>query len=155
MLDGLALLLKLKTIRPSLMRFEKTVGLLMKSVNDYPLKLLGIAQNTIAQFIIYLNDDSITQNFTPTFSKFYDLRYGENPHQKAAAYKAVISKDQSILNATIHQGKQLSYNNLMDADAALACLREFTEPTCVVVKTWKSLWRCFEQFYNECLRKSF
>jgi len=82
----------------------------------------------------YLNDDDFPQVFSPTFDKSYDLRYGENPHQTAAAYKNPIQDIQNILAAIIHQGKQLSYNNLLDADAALSCLREFAEPTCVIVK---------------------
>ena len=82
----------------------------------------------------YLNDDLLPQIFSLSFNKSYDLRYGENPHQKAAAYKNPIRNGQNILDATIHQGKQLSYNNLMDSDAALSCLREFSEPTCIVVK---------------------
>ena len=82
----------------------------------------------------YLNDDDFPQIFSPTFDKSYDLRYGENPHQEAAAYKNPIQDNQNILESTMHQGKKLSYNNLMDADAALSCLREFAEPTCVIVK---------------------
>ncbi len=82
----------------------------------------------------YLKDESLSDAFSLSFSKSYNLRYGENPHQKAAAYKNPISNNQNVLNAKIHQGKKLSYNNLMDADAALSCLREFNEPACVVVK---------------------
>ncbi|MFC1784236.1 bifunctional phosphoribosylaminoimidazolecarboxamide formyltransferase/IMP cyclohydrolase [Candidatus Neomarinimicrobiota bacterium] len=82
----------------------------------------------------YLNDDDFPQIFSPTFDKSYDLRYGENPHQEAAAYKNPIQDNQNILESTMHQGKKLSYNNLLDADAALSCLREFAEPTCVIVK---------------------
>jgi phosphoribosylaminoimidazolecarboxamide formyltransferase/IMP cyclohydrolase len=62
------------------------------------------------------------------------MRYGENPHQSAAAYKIPGYSNNNILNAIIHQGKELSYNNIMDADGALACIREFDEPACVVVK---------------------
>ena len=62
------------------------------------------------------------------------MRYGENPHQSAASYKVPGNNEPNILNAEIHQGKQLSYNNIMDADGALACLREFDKPACVVVK---------------------
>jgi phosphoribosylaminoimidazolecarboxamide formyltransferase/IMP cyclohydrolase len=62
------------------------------------------------------------------------MRYGENPHQSAASYKVPSNEEPNILNATIHQGKQLSYNNIMDADGALACVREFDDPACVVVK---------------------
>jgi phosphoribosylaminoimidazolecarboxamide formyltransferase/IMP cyclohydrolase len=62
------------------------------------------------------------------------MRYGENPHQSAAVYQVPNSRSKNILNAKIHQGKQLSYNNIMDADAALSCLKEFDQTTCVVVK---------------------
>jgi len=82
----------------------------------------------------YLKKEPLSGAFSLSFNKSYDLRYGENPHQKAAAYKNPTGGGQNILDATIHQGKKLSYNNLMDAGASLSCLREFTEPTCVVVK---------------------
>ena len=63
------------------------------------------------------------------------LRYGENPHQSAAAYKTGDSRN-GILDARQLQGKELSYNNINDADAALEALREFGDgrPTCVIVK---------------------
>jgi phosphoribosylaminoimidazolecarboxamide formyltransferase/IMP cyclohydrolase len=61
------------------------------------------------------------------------LRYGENPHQTARAFR--IKQEQSgILAAHQHQGKPLSYNNLLDADAAWLCAQEFEQPTCVLVK---------------------
>jgi len=82
----------------------------------------------------YLKDDPLSGDYSITFNKFYELRYGENPHQKAAAYKLPIATGNNILTAKIHQGKKLSYNNIMDADGALACLAEFFKPTCVVVK---------------------
>ena len=82
----------------------------------------------------HLKEETLTELLSLTFDKSYDLRYGENPHQRAAVYKAPIRTKPNIVDTKIHQGKKLSYNNLMDADAALACLREFTEPTCVVVK---------------------
>ena len=62
------------------------------------------------------------------------MRYGENPHQSASSYKIINNNEPNILNAIIHQGKELSYNNIMDADGALACLKEFNEPACVIVK---------------------
>ena len=82
----------------------------------------------------HLKDAPLSDDFSLTFEKQTDLRYGENPHQKAAAYKAPIATEPNVLNATIHQGKKLSYNNIMDADGALACVKEFDEPACVVVK---------------------
>ena len=62
------------------------------------------------------------------------MRYGENPHQAASAFQIPGDKSNGILNAKIHQGKKLSYNNIMDADAALSCLKEFKSTACVIVK---------------------
>lgn len=67
------------------------------------------------------------------FTKEFDLRYGENPHQAACAYRAPGDAS-GILAAKQHQGKQLSYNNITDADAAYACVQEFSQPACVIVK---------------------
>lgn len=64
--------------------------------------------------------------------KAFNLRYGENPHQKAAAYH--LEHSFGILDAKIHQGKPLSYNNLLDTNAALACVQEFESDACVIVK---------------------
>ena len=73
----------------------------------------------------YLKESSLSNDFTLTYNKHSDMRYGENPHQNAAAFKIPGDKSNGILNAKIHQGKKLSYNNIMDADAALSCLKEF------------------------------
>lgn len=62
-----------------------------------------------------------------------ELRYGENPHQKACAYQFKQEKS-GILSAYQHQGKPLSYNNILDAEAALTCVNEFEVPACVIVK---------------------
>ena len=82
----------------------------------------------------YLKDENLSDNFSITFKKDSKMRYGENPHQAAASYKIPGNSEPNILNAKIHQGKRLSYNNIMDADGALACVREFDESACVVVK---------------------
>ena len=82
----------------------------------------------------YLKDEDLSDDFSLSFEKHSELRYGENPHQSAAVYKIPGNNEPNILNATIHQGKQLSYNNIMDADGALSCVREFDDPACVVVK---------------------
>lgn len=63
------------------------------------------------------------------------LRYGENPHQSAALYKNPLDPERpGAVNARKVQGKELSYNNLLDADAAFECVAEFSEPACVIVK---------------------
>ncbi|MBT7423801.1 MAG: bifunctional phosphoribosylaminoimidazolecarboxamide formyltransferase/IMP cyclohydrolase, partial [Candidatus Marinimicrobia bacterium] len=82
----------------------------------------------------YFKSEKLSEDFSLTFTKHSDLRYGENPHQSGAAYKVSDGKDYNILNAHIRQGKKLSYNNIMDADGALACVKEFDKPACVIVK---------------------
>jgi len=62
------------------------------------------------------------------------LRYGENPHQSAQMLTFSGLKHRNIANADIIQGKELSYNNIVDADAAWECVREFSGPACVIVK---------------------
>lgn len=74
------------------------------------------------------------QQLTLTFDKKQDLRYGENPHQTAAFYQQV-RKDKGLLaDAKQLHGKELSYNNISDANGGLETLREFSEPTVVAVK---------------------
>ena len=82
----------------------------------------------------YLKNEKLSEDFSLTFKKHSEMRYGENPHQSAAAYQTPEDRSNNILNAKMHQGKKLSYNNIMDADAALACLKEFDQTACVVVK---------------------
>ncbi|OGH58840.1 MAG: bifunctional phosphoribosylaminoimidazolecarboxamide formyltransferase/IMP cyclohydrolase [Candidatus Magasanikbacteria bacterium RIFCSPHIGHO2_01_FULL_33_34] len=82
----------------------------------------------------HLKEEKFSYNFSLTFKKDYELRYGENPHQMASVYKKPNNKGCNILNAKILQGKKLSYNNINDADGALSTLKEFTEPACVIVK---------------------
>jgi len=62
------------------------------------------------------------------------MRYGENPHQNAAFYVEANLTDPGIASATQLQGKALSYNNIGDTDAALECVKQFEQPTCVIVK---------------------
>jgi phosphoribosylaminoimidazolecarboxamide formyltransferase/IMP cyclohydrolase len=82
----------------------------------------------------YLKESKLSNDFTLTYKKHSDMRYGENPHQAASAFQIPGDKSNGILNAKIHQGKKLSYNNIMDADAALSCLKEFKSTACVIVK---------------------
>ncbi|MBL6691215.1 MAG: bifunctional phosphoribosylaminoimidazolecarboxamide formyltransferase/IMP cyclohydrolase [Pseudomonadales bacterium] len=73
-------------------------------------------------------------SMTLQFKKQQTLRYGENPHQTAAFYVEANSPVGSIASASQHQGKELSYNNIADTDAALQCVQAFEEPACVIVK---------------------
>ncbi|MFH1222654.1 MAG: bifunctional phosphoribosylaminoimidazolecarboxamide formyltransferase/IMP cyclohydrolase [Candidatus Micrarchaeota archaeon] len=69
-----------------------------------------------------------------TFRKKQDLRYGENPHQTAALYYDPHEKNVSVMNAKQHQGKMLSYNNILDLNSAYRLLTQFDEPTAIIVK---------------------
>ncbi|MDM0077300.1 bifunctional phosphoribosylaminoimidazolecarboxamide formyltransferase/IMP cyclohydrolase [Variovorax sp. J2P1-59] len=68
------------------------------------------------------------------FVKLQDLRYGENPHQQAAFYRDLYPAPGSLVTATQLQGKELSYNNIADADAAWECVKSFDTAACVIVK---------------------
>jgi phosphoribosylaminoimidazolecarboxamide formyltransferase/IMP cyclohydrolase len=68
------------------------------------------------------------------FDKVQDLRYGENPHQSAAFYRETGVRGASVAAARVLQGKDLSFNNIADADTAIECVRQFQEPACVIVK---------------------
>ena len=76
--------------------------------------------------------------FPSTWKREYrrqrEMRYGENPHQRAAFYVEAVRGEASISTARQLQGKALSYNNVADADAALECVRVFAPPACVIVK---------------------
>ena len=82
----------------------------------------------------YLKKEKFPDKISLSFDKHSVMRYGENPTQEAAAYQAPNNKGNNILTAKMHQGKPLSYNNIMDADAALNCIKEFNSTACVVVK---------------------
>jgi len=69
-----------------------------------------------------------------SFVKVMDLRYGENPHQAGAFYRDLWPVPGTLATFTQLQGKELSYNNLADADAAWECVRQFERPACVIVK---------------------
>ncbi|WP_158882810.1 bifunctional phosphoribosylaminoimidazolecarboxamide formyltransferase/IMP cyclohydrolase [Rhodanobacter sp. L36] len=68
------------------------------------------------------------------FVKLMDLRYGENPHQQAAFYRDMYPSAGTLATFRQLQGKELSFNNIADADAAWECVRSFTKPACVIVK---------------------
>jgi phosphoribosylaminoimidazolecarboxamide formyltransferase/IMP cyclohydrolase len=68
------------------------------------------------------------------FVKLQDMRYGENPHQSAAFYRDVTAVEGALANYRQLQGKELSYNNIADADAAWECVKTLNAPACVIVK---------------------
>jgi phosphoribosylaminoimidazolecarboxamide formyltransferase/IMP cyclohydrolase len=92
----------------------------------------------ISDYLSGLQDDG-TQALFPAqsngrFIKLQDLRYGENPHQQAAFYRDLYPAPGSLVSAKQLQGKELSYNNIADADAAWECVKSFDTPACVIVK---------------------
>jgi phosphoribosylaminoimidazolecarboxamide formyltransferase / IMP cyclohydrolase len=74
------------------------------------------------------------QSFHYTCDKRQDMRYGENPHQRAALYREPAALPSAIASYRQLQGKELSFNNVADADAAWRCVAAFADPTCVIVK---------------------
>jgi phosphoribosylaminoimidazolecarboxamide formyltransferase/IMP cyclohydrolase len=74
------------------------------------------------------------QTFNSQFIKAQEMRYGENPHQSAAFYVEANPSEVGIATATQLQGKELSFNNVADTDAALECVKGFVKPACVIVK---------------------
>ena len=92
----------------------------------------------ISDYLSSLQADGTRAEFpaqsNPRFVKLQDLRYGENPHQSAAFYRDLHPAPGSLVTATQLQGKELSYNNIADADAAWECVKSFDVPTCVIVK---------------------
>lgn len=88
----------------------------------------------IAEYMTELVKEETPEKLTVTYELKQSLRYGENPHQKAAFYRKPLGSKFSIANAEQLHGKELSYNNINDADAALQIVKEFKEPAAVAVK---------------------
>jgi phosphoribosylaminoimidazolecarboxamide formyltransferase/IMP cyclohydrolase len=80
------------------------------------------------------NRNAFAAQANGNFAKVMDLRYGENPHQQAAFYRDLHPAPGSLATFTQLQGKELSYNNIADSDAAWECVRQFDAPACVIVK---------------------
>ncbi len=78
--------------------------------------------------------EEMGEKFDLALDRKQTLRYGENPHQRAAFYVEPGAREASLATAIQKQGKELSYNNIADADAALECVKQFKEPACVIVK---------------------
>jgi phosphoribosylaminoimidazolecarboxamide formyltransferase/IMP cyclohydrolase len=74
------------------------------------------------------------RTFNSQFIKAQEMRYGENPHQSAAFYVEAQKGEASVATAIQLQGKELSFNNVADTDAALECVKSFVKPACVIVK---------------------
>ena len=117
---------------------QKDNGLTLASRTYLAEKVFALTSSYDAMIHQYFLDKHNEHTGCPAqlnlqLEKVSELRYGENPHQKACAYQFQQDKT-GILSAKQHQGKELSYNNILDSEAALTCVREFSEPSCVIVK---------------------
>jgi phosphoribosylaminoimidazolecarboxamide formyltransferase/IMP cyclohydrolase len=92
----------------------------------------------IADYLFSLDEKKNRREYpdvlTLQFAKLQDLRYGENPHQSAAFYRDRRPAEGALARYRQVQGKELSYNNIADSDAAWECVKSFSEPACVIVK---------------------
>ena len=92
----------------------------------------------ISDYLSSLRADGSRSDFPAQFNRHFiklqDLRYGENPHQQAAFYRDPDPAPGTLASARQLQGKELSYNNIADADAAWECVQSFDSPACVIVK---------------------
>ena len=92
----------------------------------------------IANYLTSLDESGAPGTFPQTLSlqwtRVQTMRYGENPHQAAAFYRDPDAPEGSLATYTQLQGKELSYNNIADADAAWECVKTFDEPACVIIK---------------------
>ncbi|MBI5742060.1 MAG: bifunctional phosphoribosylaminoimidazolecarboxamide formyltransferase/IMP cyclohydrolase [Nitrospirae bacterium] len=79
-------------------------------------------------------EDEFQQYMNQSYLKISELRYGENPHQKAALYKEPLYNGLSLVDAKILQGKEMSYNNYLDSSAAIDLVKEFNRPAAAIIK---------------------
>ena len=145
-------------IRAAAKNFEDVIIVVDKKQYDYVLKTLEEKGDltlkereklAIEAFTHTARYDSIISNYLRNkwindilpdeniiaISKIQDMRYGENPHQMGAFYKILPeTTEPCIINVEKLQGKELSYNNILDSDCAIECIKEFSDPTCVIIK---------------------
>src|SRR3990167_7144374 len=107
---------------------------LMKKAFSHP----AAYDSMISNYLTAIDSDGAKSAFPAqinfNFAKVQDMRYGENPHQSAAFYRDLNPVAGGIADYTQLQGKELSYNNVGDADAAWECVKTFEQPACVIVK---------------------
>ena len=109
-------------------------GITYESRKKLSQKVFVIMAEYNRSISMYLDQEEPTSIHDYEFKESTVLRYGENPHQNASLYTFKGLNKKNIANAEILQGKELSYNNIVDADAAWECVREFKNSSCVIVK---------------------
>jgi phosphoribosylaminoimidazolecarboxamide formyltransferase/IMP cyclohydrolase len=107
---------------------------LAKKVYQHTARYDAAISNYLGQIEGGKKTDKFPETFTFQVKKAQELRYGENPHQKAAFYREYLSSEPSVSNAVQLQGKELSYNNILDTDSAFETVKEFKEPAVVIIK---------------------
>ncbi|MHB1950324.1 MAG: bifunctional phosphoribosylaminoimidazolecarboxamide formyltransferase/IMP cyclohydrolase [Acidiferrobacteraceae bacterium] len=105
---------------------------LRRSLAAKVFRRLSAYDAAIARYLEPPRQDLFPETLSLTFERIAPLRYGENPHQRAAVYGA--AGERGVARARQVQGKDLSFNNLLDADAAWNCVRSFARSACVIVK---------------------
>ncbi|MBB5021436.1 bifunctional phosphoribosylaminoimidazolecarboxamide formyltransferase/IMP cyclohydrolase [Desulfurispira natronophila] len=116
---------------------EKTGTVSWETRRDLARKVFLHTAHYDAMISDYFNqqlDVEFPETFTLSGRKLQDLRYGENPHQNAAFYGDTFTREASVASARQLHGKALSYNNIIDADAALELVKEFDETAVVIIK---------------------
>lgn len=107
---------------------------LAKKVFTHTAAYDGAISNYLTSLDAEQKRQDYPQRLTLQFAKVQEMRYGENPHQSAAFYRDMEPAAGSLASYTQLQGKELSYNNVGDSDAAWECVKTFAEPACVIVK---------------------
>ncbi len=107
---------------------------LAKKVFQLTARYDGAISNYLGSLMKDGQKDPFPETVSFQFAKTQGLRYGENPHQKAAFYRASEVDEPCVSGATKLQGKELSFNNILDADAAIETVKEFEETAVVVIK---------------------
>ncbi|MGB9975843.1 bifunctional phosphoribosylaminoimidazolecarboxamide formyltransferase/IMP cyclohydrolase [Thermovenabulum sp.] len=137
--------------------FEKRFELALKvfeHTSHYDAVIADYFRKTLKQKGVQIQ--KFPETLTFTFEKVEKLRYGENPHQEAALYKEVKTKKGSLFSAEILNGKELSFNNINDIEAAVTIAAEFEEPCAVAIKhtnpcgvaLGESIYDAFTRAYN-------
>ncbi|GGB88867.1 bifunctional purine biosynthesis protein PurH [Marinobacterium zhoushanense] len=138
-----AIVVNASSYEPILKELERDGGLSLKTRFDLAVQAFehtAAYDGMIANYLgaVIEGDEEVPADFPRTFNtqfiKAQDMRYGENPHQRAAFYVETNPAEPSVSTARQLQGKALSYNNVADTDAALECVKPFQEPACVIVK---------------------
>jgi phosphoribosylaminoimidazolecarboxamide formyltransferase/IMP cyclohydrolase len=113
--------------------------------------------DTISSFLQkkFTSAEEFPKNLSLRYEKIQDLGYGENPHQKAAFYREPDVKESCVANAVQLHGKDLSFNNVYDANSALELVKEFEEPTATIIKHTNPCGAATGKTISEAYRKAY